>query len=579
MLINMCLEGGENGLKHWSDVFNTYEQQVKYAKKTLNIDYTPEEMCINCVVNHTIVRGQKFLIKCRPLMAGVFNLKVNKDNLVNVLKEYPYYFATLVLNVEPREFQKEIISCTAKRKVLRIQRRCGKTHALAMYQLWYQATRPRSKIRIVAPREMHVREYFDQMDQLIVKQPTLESQVLKNPRSKTTYSKNPYELVFTNKSTIRGTTTGDSDGVSVRSQAAHLLILDETDYISEEAFAAVYPLVASSSQTELLQASTPSGRRTYFYQWCHDPGFKEFHRTYQEVKEIYSVDQDLEFQRTLDKETYQREILAEFTVQEDMVFKNELIDKQLEDYDFDPTPPPTGFYSIGVDWNESVQGVHIVIQRYEPHLDKTRISNIVVVPPSEFTQLAQIQQIVHLIESYEPKIVVLDEGFGVTQIQALKKWANDNRPEYVDKIISVNFGDEIQTFDPISGTYTKIPAKMFMVQLVTRMLENGKLILPVSQDTRYKLVGQMRQYQVEKILENGVIKYTKDNVHTLESMLLQLYGLYLVKDEVPRGGEVQPVSYSSPGVSQIVQQTVRSSPDKSAVRKWDTLYKLYKRRW
>jgi len=101
---------------------------------------------------------------------------------------------------------------------------------------------------------------------------------------------------------------------------------------------------------------------------------------------------------------------------------------------------------------------------------------------------------VHLIESYEPRIVVLDEGFGVTQIQALKKWANDNRPEYVDKIISVNFGDEIQTFDPISGTYTKIPAKMFMVQLVTRMLENGKLILPVSQDTRYKLVGQMRQY-------------------------------------------------------------------------------------
>jgi len=66
------------------------------------------------------------------------------------------------------------------------------------------------------------------------------------------YSKNPYELRFSNQATIRGTTTGDSDGVSVRSQSADLLILDETDYISEEAFAAVYPLVATNSNTKLL---------------------------------------------------------------------------------------------------------------------------------------------------------------------------------------------------------------------------------------------------------------------------------------------------------------------------------------
>jgi len=91
-------------------------------------------------------------------------------------------------------------------------------------------------------------------------------------------------------------------------------------------------------------------------------------------------------------------------------------------------------------------------------------------------------------------MVLLDEGFGVTQAQALKQWANNNAPEYIDKIQSLSFSSAISTFDPITGTYTKVPAKMFIVQLTTRMLENERLILPRNLDTKYKLIGQMRQY-------------------------------------------------------------------------------------
>lgn len=564
-------------MKHWSDFFNSYKQQLKFAQDTLKIDYEPEEMCVNCVVNHMLVKNQTFGVKCKPVHKGFFNIPLTNKNAAELLKKSPYHFSKYVLKIQPREFQKEIIGCTATRKVLRISRRAGKTHALAMYSIWYQSTNPRQKIRIVAPREAHIREFFDQLETIIRAQPQVLEQIVKQGRTHTLYSKNPYELRFSNQATIRGTTTGDSDGVSVRSQSADLLILDETDYISEEAFAAVYPLVATNSNTKLLQASTPSGRRTYFYSWCNDPGFKEFHRRYQDVKEVYDPDQDIEFQRTLDKEKYQREVLAEFTVQEDAVFKNELIDKQLQDYEFDTFPPPPGVYTIGVDWNESVQGVHIVVQRHESFHDKTRISNVVIVPPSEFTQLVQIQRIIELIEQYNPKMVLLDEGFGVTQAQALKQWANNNAPEYIDKIQSLSFSSAISTFDPITGTYTKVPAKMFIVQLTTRMLENERLILPRNLDTKYKLIGQMRQYQVEKVLENGQIKYTKGNVHTLEAMFLALYGLYLVKDEIRKVGTAQPIVYKRQSVSQV-RQHVRTNAARMSIDQWSKVYPS-RRRW
>ena len=399
--------------------------------------------------------------------------------------------------------------------------------------------------------------------------------VVKNGRGQKLFSKNPYNILFTNKSTIRGTTTGDSDGISVRSQSADLLILDETDYITEEAFAAIYPLTATTSNTKLFQASTPSGFRTYFYNWCHDPAYKEFHRSFQEVKEVYTAEQDMEFQRTLPKEAYQREILAEFTVQNNAVFKNELIDKQLEDYSFDTLPPPPGIYQIGVDWNESVQGVHIVIARYEAYLDKTRISNIVIVPPADFTQIVQVQKIIELIESYNPKLIVMDEGFGVTQVQAIKKWAVENKPQVADKVISIQFGQQIDDFDPISGKYVKVPQKTFIVQMAVRMLENEKLILPRSQDVKYKLVGQMRQYQIEKILENGQIKYSKNNVHTLEAMLLQIYGLYLCKDSIHQQQDTVYPAFFGQQSKQI--QPIRVQSLNTNVKRWNLVNK--KRRW
>jgi len=111
----------------------------------------------------------------------------------------------------------------------------------------------------------------------------------------------------------------------------------------------------------------------------------------------------------------------------------------------------------------------------------------------------------------------MDEGFGMTQIQALRQWGVQNNNEaFLNTLETIHFGSTIEVFDPILGTYQKVPAKDFMVSNAKRMLENGRLILPKSEDIKSKLIGQMRSYVVKKVLENGSVKYSKGNVHTLE---------------------------------------------------------------
>lgn len=549
----------------WREYFQSYDRQQEYAKMILKTDYQPDPICVNCVINHTLKKHLQWGVKCTPIRAGMLDVTPTKpEELVALSKLSAYYFAKYLIGVQPREFQKEIIQCTQQRKVLRIQRRSGKSHAMQMYMLWFQFSNQNMDVRVIAPREVHVRELFDKMNSMIRESDVLSQSVIKNgPRNGTMYKKNPMEFSLTNGSTIRGITTGDDEGTSARSQSADLMVLDEMDFISEDQFAAIYPIIATSTDTQLIQSSTPSGQRSQFYQWCNDPVYKELHKTYQDV-EIYDQDTDQEFQRNMSKEQYEREVLALFTIEEAGVFPHQHIDKALEDYQFDQMPPPPGIYTFGVDWNESMQGVHIQIIRYEQFHSKYRVSNVVIVPSSEFTQIVQINKIIELYEYYKPRKIVMDEGFGLTQIQQLKHWGVESgNDDFLMQLETMPFGSNIDVFDQILGSYQKVSQKQFLVQNQKRFIENGRLILPRSEDTKIGLIGQMREYQIESIGDNGTPRYSKGYVHTLEQMMMQLYGMYLIKDELDNTG-IQPVTNV---ITQSRDQFIRSGHTSGQIRK------------
>ena len=521
------------------------KKRQELAQEILGVDYELEEMCVNCALNR-LKDNRKHSIHCTPLKAGTIQTSkpTTEEEYFKRLREDPVFFSKELAGFNLRKFQQEILYCTSRRKVLRLPRRSGKSVAMVISAIMYSVTHKNRVTLIAAPYENQVRLLFDKMNDIITNSDLLYNSIIKETNSKSRiYSANPYRITFGNKSRIIGFTTGQKGAANIRGQDASVIILDEADYMSKQDIEAILAILATSPDSILIAASTPSGRRDYFYKWCKSDSFKEVHYKYQEM-EHYDPAQDEEFKREYDKESYEREILAEFTLMESGVYRPDFINRAIEDYKFDDLfSVPEGIYTIGVDWNETASGVHMVVLRYEIDKNKIRVSNIIQIPPSNFTQLEAVEKILELNLIYKPKKILLDAGYGNTQYQMLLKKAEENPLlKLEERLQLIPFQSKIQLMDPISGQAISQQIKTHIVSISVRYLENNRLILPQNEDYPNKLVGIMRNYAIEGFSDNNEPRYTKGNVHVLEAWQLALYGMWLIsKDNDP--GIQKPVAY------------------------------------
>lgn len=94
------------------------------------------------------------------------------------------------------------------------------------------------------------------------------------------YVKNPYFMQFTNGSWILGKPAGSkggSGGASSRGWGADRYLVDEGDYLMDNDYATLLPMLTEHNQTRFVNISTPSGRRQKFWSFCHDIHYKEMH--------------------------------------------------------------------------------------------------------------------------------------------------------------------------------------------------------------------------------------------------------------------------------------------------------------
>jgi len=444
------------------------------------------------------------------------------------------FFAEHVCGFVPRYAQQEVLLCPAKKIVLRLPRQSGKTIAICIKALFFALTSQKSRTLIVTPLEPQVYNIMNKLNEIIMDSPVKE--FVYSSRKGKFYTAQPFNINFKNGSQISAFNVNQSGGTNIRGQSGHLLILDELDYIAKEAIEAVLPIMNANPNIKLIAASTPSGIKSFFWNWCHADDFKEVHYKYQEM-EHYSAAMDEEWKKTAELDSYKREILAEFTVQEAGVFNNLYIDKAVAEYEFDdlvryPERVQQGVYCLGVDWNESLAGVHIVISKYDTTSLKYIIQNIEIIAPSSFTQIKAVNRILELNEIYQPKHIVVDVGFGITQIQMLKKHGSEH-PEckIEERLIALEYSSFVEIVDPITGKLTKQRLKPLLVSITTRYLENNRLILPKSEDYPSKLVGQMRDYRIQSMSASNTPIYSKGYVHTLEAMMNALWGMYLYSPE------------------------------------------------
>ena len=209
-----------------------------------------------------------------------------------------------------RWYQKEILSVPmsgkpkSNRIVLRMGRRLGKTVTMATLSIWYAFTHKNAKILMAAPYDSQVGVFFKMVREMIESSPELADSVQRD-------TKNPQYIEFKNGSTLSGFTSGTKSGAkgdSMRGQAADWLILDEADRFHSDDYDSIAAIALEDpDRIGIIAASTPTGKRDRFYQWCNSPDWIEFHYP-SSVSPTWSEDAEREFRNILSEQGYIHEV-------------------------------------------------------------------------------------------------------------------------------------------------------------------------------------------------------------------------------------------------------------------------------
>ena len=460
--------------------------------------------------------------------------------------------------IEPwkaRWYQVEMLQDKSKKRVYRCGRRTGKTETMVVESLFHVCTKKNFRVLIITPYENQVRLAFMRLNELIKESPVVSSMVLSN-------TKNRYMIKMNNESAILGFTTGASSGggaASIRGQRADLIVMDEVDYMGEADFDSVMIIAGERPEIRTVMSSTPTGKRSKFYQACTDPkmGFIEhFHPSTHNPN--WNDDMEAEFRATLSEQGYVHEVEAEFGVQNTGVFDKDKVDEAKEFYNYAYAPldyyqeaavkrgdieppemliydrrhpaPYSRFRTIGVDWDKYEETSSIIVLEFNERLKRFMILKAYSVPRSEYSYDMAVKTIIELNEIYKPAMIYCDRGAGEYQIEALCIYGK-NHPEtrLHEKVKGFQFSQKLDIQNPVTGEITKEPLKPFMITQLQIAFERSQLIISKYDEKLYK---QLIDYEVVKRAQNGNPIFTDVNEHFIDALGLAYLAMTLTFKEL-----------------------------------------------
>jgi replicative DNA helicase len=438
-----------------------------------------------------------------------------------------------------RWYQIEMLRDGSLKKVARCGRRTGKTETMVIEMLHKTNTKNNFRCLVITPYENQVRLIFMRLRELVETSPLIKAEVLK-------MTSNPYQLTFRNGSAILGFTTGASSGsggASIRGQRADWIYMDEVDYMSEADFDTVTTIAAERNDIGVFMSSTPTGRRSKFYEACTNKkmGYTEhYHPSMHNPN--WGADMEAEFRAQLSEQGYVHEILAEFGTQDTGVFNKDKLDiamqhefysyNELDYYQRDRieklgiTPrmylygagqraPLNPFRTMGVDWDKYGASSSIIILDYDVNMRKFKVIKRVEVPRGEYSYDNAVNLIVELNEQYNPSWIYCDRGAGEYQIERLHIIGEQQPATCLrNKVKGWQFKNTIEITDPITFQVTKEPMKPFMVNQLQIVFDREKIALSPFDEVLHK---QLIDYEVERIGANGPV-FSSENEHFIDAL-------------------------------------------------------------
>lgn len=510
-----------------------------------------KSMCGHCRDEQIREHG-KITIKCKGLAEasqvipeGMEHMFSEEDLLELESIANPYAWADKYIDpfapehkrmFSPRWYQEQMVRCTASRRAYRCGRRTGKTYSFALNILHRVLTNKDYKVLIATPYEVQAEELINQvrefMHRLDPEWGSYKDLVIKDVKSPN------YLMQFSNRSRIRGFTTGSSGAGSVRGQSAHLIVLDEVDYMSEADFNSILAILADNPDTELWVASTPDGKKA-LHRLEQIANYKKFHfPTF--VLPHYNDSLDQDFKNQLTDIGYIQEVMAEIGASEMGVFQHYFIDRCI-DRDMDQEKRDQVLEHrdrylmiMGCDWNDDRIGTRIIALAFDKINRKFFVAEHQTVSKEGWSQIEAIQSIVSLNRKYKFDHMYVDEGFGVSQIQIIKQYAIDqygqlplDHPDLaLADIVGINFSSKIEVRDVATGQEIKKDMKTYLVENTVRYLEKGLFSLDGDYDK--DLMAQMGNYIIKSRSPTGkpvfAAEEQKIGDHDLDAFMLACLG-------------------------------------------------------
>ncbi len=135
----------------------------------------------------------------------------------------------------------------------------------------------------------------------------------------------------------------------------------------------------------------------------------------------------------------------------------------------------------------------------------------------------------------------------------------------IDAIKEYDLGSSYKYTDPLTGADSSRPMKPIMVGLTQRVVQEGLLTLPKSEDNPSGIVKQMLKFHIKSTSATGQPKYSGGNEHTLTAMMIGIMAWVM---EITGFDPVQPSS-------QLVSTSFAPIPDDLPIPVPNQSRKLY----
>jgi hypothetical protein len=522
------------------------------------------------------------------------NLNKEEMNLIEEMYN-PYYWASQNIKesaFKHRWYQEFMTRCTSTKSIYRCGRRSGKSKGFAIKALHKIFLNENTKILMLAPAESQVKE-FDEIIKTLV---SGFKEDFMNPDSFLLSSrKKPYyEIDFSNGSKFRGMVAAN-DAKTVRSQGAgvNVIILDEVDFIPDDALTAVMGVLLDNPNVELWVSSTPSGKAKLYslenskqYKTFHFPSFVIPHMTDE-------LEQELRTQYGWGVK-WIHEVLAEYGDDEEGVFQSFFIDKCIVNQGLEAKRADVlinrdnYMVILGVDWNDDKVGTRLMSVAFDRKEKKFFNANQETVSKDGWTQVAAVEKLIQLNREYKYDQIYLDEGFGVSTIQFIKKFALDqygklpaNHPDLkLANVQGINFSSNIEINDIETNAVIKKDMKSYIVENSTRYLERLGFMFDKEYD--HDLIEQMEDYRILRRSPSGKAVYgsrrpQESGDHDLDAWMLALLGFNLEYRDVSKTIDARAMIATIPreASSNIVDFTrflADEANKKTPISKFNNLY-------